>query len=139
MNLPQSPWPRNRLLALGNHAVELRVTPSYFVEPNPGERGWTKRHKYASHGLRFAVKRALEGQGSFRSRINRVAEIEEQGQARASDPGGDTWVLSTQRDRGSIHSDIWRATAAVLATRDAIALYPVGGWWREKRDQEKRW
>jgi hypothetical protein len=140
MNLHRLPWPRDELLSLVDHDVELRVTLSYFVEPNPGERGWNKRHKYASHGLRFAVKRALEQPGEFQRRINRAAEIEEQGQARVADQGGgDGWVVGTLRDRGSIHSDIWRGTAADLATRDAIAVYPVGGWWKEKRDQENRW
>ena len=141
MNLHQLPWPRDELLALGEHAVELRVTLSYYVEPNPGERGWTQRHKYASHGLRFAVKRALERAGAFQTRINRAAEIEEQGEARVADPGGggDDWFLGTLRDRGSIHSDIWRGTAADLAARDAIAVYPVGGWWKLKHDREQRW
>ena len=141
MNLHQLPWPRDELLALGEHDVELRVTLSYFVEPNPGERGWTQRHKYASHGLRFAVKRALERPSAFQTRINKAATIEEQGQARVADPGGgsDDWLLGTLRDRGSIHSDIWRGTAADLAARDAIAVYPVGGWWKEKHDREQRW
>ena len=36
------------------------------------------------------------------------------------------------RDRGSIHSDIWRGSAAALAERDAIGIFPVSGWWKEK-------
>lgn len=79
MNLHQLPWPRNELDVLGELDVELRVTLSYFIEPNPGERGWTRRHRYASHGLRFAVKRSLESRQQFQSRINKAAEIEEQG------------------------------------------------------------
>ena len=58
MNLHQLPWPRDELAGLGELEVELRITLSYFVEPNPGERGWTRRHRYASHNLRFAVKRS---------------------------------------------------------------------------------
>jgi hypothetical protein len=34
MNLHQLPWPRDELLALGDQDVELRLTLSYFVEPN---------------------------------------------------------------------------------------------------------
>jgi hypothetical protein len=41
-------------------------------------------------------------------------------------------VLGPIRDRGSIHSDIWRGTAVALAQRDAIGVFPVGGWWKEK-------
>ena len=34
MNLHQLPWPRAELAALGDMDVELRVTLSYFIEPN---------------------------------------------------------------------------------------------------------
>lgn len=131
MNLHRLPWPRDELLALGEQDVELRVTLSYFVEPNPGERGWTRRHRYSSHSLRFAVKRSLESLQQFRQRINKAAEAEEEGQAGAA-AGGDNWVLGTIRDKGSIHSDIWRGSAAELAERDAIGVFPISGWWKEK-------
>jgi hypothetical protein len=131
MHLHRLPWPRDELLALGEQDVELRVTLSYFIEPNPGERGWTRRHRYASHSLRFAVKRSSETVDQFRQRINRAAEAEEEGVISAA-AGGDDWLLSTIRDRGSIHSDIWRGTAADLAGRDAIGVFPVSGWWKEK-------
>jgi hypothetical protein len=131
IHLHQLPWPGAELLALGDENVELRVTLSYYVEPNPGERGWTRRHRYASHALRFAVKRSLETTHQFRQRINRAAEAEEEGEAAAA-AGADSWVLSTIRDRGSIHSDIWRGSAADLASRNAIGVFPVSGWWKEK-------
>jgi hypothetical protein len=137
MNLHQLPWPRDELLALGDQDVELRVTLSYFVEPNPGERGWTRRHRYASHSLRFAVKRSLESLRQFRQRINKAAEAEEAGQIGVA-AGGDDWVLGLIRDRGSIHSDIWRGSAAALADRDAIGVFPVSGWWKEKPSLQ-RW
>lgn len=130
MNLHRLPWPREELLALGRQDVELRITLSYFVEPNPGERGWTRRHRYASHGLRFALKRSLETHDQFRRRINRAVEAEEAGQP--SNGGGDDWVLGPMvRDRGSIHSDIWRGSAAELADRDALGVFPISGWWKE--------
>jgi hypothetical protein len=131
MNLHRLPWPRDELLALGDLDVELRVTLSYFIEPNPGERGWTRRHRYASHSLRFAVKRSLENLQQFRQRINRAAEAEEAGQFGVA-AGGDDWALGPIRDRGSIHSDIWRGSAAALAERDSIGVFPVSGWWKEK-------
>lgn len=132
MNLHQLPWPREELESLGELPVELRITLSYFVEPNPGERGWTRRHRYASHSLRFAVKRATEPLADFRRRINKAAREEEEGGSATTTGGGDDWLLGAIRDRGSIHSDWWRGTAADLAGRDAIGVFPVGGWWKEK-------
>ena len=137
MHLHRLPWPREELLALGEEPVELRLTLSYFIEPNPGERGWTRRHRYASHSLRFAVKRSLETVNQFRQRINRAAEAEEEGAVGAA-AGGDDWMLGTIRDRGSIHSDIWRGTAADLAGRDSVGVFPISGWWKEK-PKLQRW
>jgi hypothetical protein len=132
MNLHLLPWPKDELAALGELDVELRVTLSYFVEPNPGERGQTRRHRYSSHGLRFAVKRSLESLDAFRQRINKAAQDEEEGMSADVAGGGDDRVLGPIRDRGSIHSDIWRGTAAALAERDAIGIFPISGWWKEK-------
>ena len=129
MNLHQLPWPTAQLEQLGAMEVELRITLSYYVEPNPGERGWLRRHRYASHSLRFAVKRALESVDTFRARINKAVVAEEQGLA--IDAGPDTWTLGRIRNVGSIHSDYWYGTAADLAQRSAIGVYPIGGWWKE--------
>lgn len=127
------PWPKEALNARGETAVEMRVTLSYFVEPNPGERGWTKRHRYAGHGLRFTTKRPEETLQQFRRRVNAAARDDDDDQGHGG--GGDEgWVLGPRlRDRGSLHSDIWRGTATDLANRHGIGIYPVGGWWREKR------
>ena len=132
MNLHLLPWPQAELAALGTLDVELRITLTYFIEPNPGERGWTRRHRYASHNLRFAIKRSLETLPEFRQRINRAAQEEEEAGTPAGAAGGDNWVLGPIRDRGSIHSDIWRGSAAALAERDAIGVFPISGWWKEK-------
>lgn len=130
MNLHQFPWPRAELEELAETEVELRVTLSYYVEPNPGERGWLRRHRYPSYGLRFAVKRSLESVETFRQRINAAVTAEEEG-GKAVDVGQDNWSLGRIRDAGSIHSDFWHGTAAELAQRSAICVYPIGGWWKE--------
>ena len=138
MKVHQLPWPKYILAQLGDTYVELRVTLSYFIEPNPGERGWTRRHRYASHGLRFAVKKATELLDDFRARVNQAARDEEEGEAAGGVTGGDEWLIGpTFRNQGSLHSDVWSGTAADLAQRDAIAVYPVGGWWKEKHYLEK--
>jgi hypothetical protein len=130
MKIHKLPWPREQLAELGAAPVELRVTLSYFIEPNPGDRGWTRRHRYSSHGLRFRVKSETESLNEFRARINQAAYDEEEGVSVGA--GNERWLLGTFRDRGSIHSDFWQGTAADLAARDAVGVFPVGGWWKEK-------
>jgi hypothetical protein len=78
MMLHDLPWPDEVLEGLGQQIVQMKVTLSYFIEPNPGERGWTKRHRYSSHGLRFDAKRSEETLETFRRRINRAAREEEE-------------------------------------------------------------
>lgn len=136
MHLYRLPWPVEELEALGDTNVEMRVTLSYFIEPNPSARGVTSRYRYESHGLRFDVKRPLESDTDFRSRINAEArDVEEGGSAGGTDPN---WVLGKQnRHRGSLHSDIWQGTAAALAGRGAIAVYPTSGWWKTRKRLER--
>lgn len=137
MNLHDFSWPRTQLEELGEAEVELRVTLSYFIEPNPGERGWLRRHRYASHGLRFAVKRGLESVDEFRRRINAAVGSEDEDLVPAQN-GGDNWLLGPHiRNTGSIHSDYWRGTAADLAQRSSIGVYPIGGWWKENPQHER--
>lgn len=129
------PWPRDVLAELGATQVRLRITLSYFIEPNPGRRGWKKRHRYASHGLRFDVKGPTESLEEFRKRLNKKALDEDEAKPST---GGDSseWYLGEKaRNRGSLHSDILSCNAADLAERGVIAVYPVSGWWK---DQPKR-
>lgn len=137
MHLHNIPWPVDVLEGLGETQVEMRVTLSYFIEPNPGRRGWKYRHRYPSHGLRFAVQMPAESPDEFRKRVNKLArEKDEVRMSTGSDAG---WLLGSQlRDRGSIHSDRWQGIAADLANRSLVAVYPVGGWWKE-RHQLGRW
>jgi hypothetical protein len=130
--LHQLPWPSAVLQDLGNTPVEMQITLSYFVEPNPGERGWTRHQTYASHGLRFDVKASTETVAGFERRINRKAREEEAGYQPSSAGSDNQWLIGQRRDRGSLHSDVWRGTAVDLAAKHAIAVYPVGGWWKEK-------
>ncbi len=125
------PWPRNELLGLQGTDASLRVTLSYFVEPNPARRGWRDRHRYASHALRYEVIRPAESEPAFRQRINKAEREDEEDRSRERDT--EDWFLGPDlRDHGSIHSDTWSKSAAELATRSKIAVFPVVGWWREQ-------
>ena len=136
MHLHNLPWPRDVLENLGETPVEMRITLSYFIEPNPSRRGVSSRYRYESHGLRFDVKRSLESTDEFRKRINLAARDEEEGTPdNSNDP---LWLIGKQRrHRGSLHSDIWRGTAADLASRGAIAVYPTAGWWKTRPTLER--
>jgi hypothetical protein len=138
MHLHTLPWPTEALLELGDVEVELRVTLSYFIEPNPARRGWQRRHRYASHGLRFALKKPTEEVDDFRKRVNKAAREQEDDDDAVSS-GDSGWLLQPSlRGRGSLHHDRWIGTAADLAARGSLAVYPVIGWWRE-RYQLGRW
>jgi len=138
MNLHSLPWPKEQLLDLPPQTkVELRITLSYFIEPNPSARGTTSKFHYPSHRLRFDVQRPLDATTEdFVARINASAEREDDGDPIDSkDPN---WVLGDKlRRRGSLHQDIWRGTAAELASRGFIAVYPSNGWWRTRQAQER--
>lgn len=139
MNSYNLPWPKEALEGLGATPARLRVTLSYFIEPNPGRRGWRRRHRYASHGLRFDVKTATESPEEFRKRLNQQALAEEEEKPPA-DGTASNWYLGEQtRNRGSIHSDLWVGTGADLAERYVVGIYPVTGWWKEqpKRDRSE--
>src|SRR5258706_15528302 len=73
MHLHQLPWPVEVLQELGELPVRVRVTLSYFVEPNPARRGWRYKHIYPSHGLRFDMRRPTESLDAFRERVNKAA------------------------------------------------------------------
>jgi hypothetical protein len=132
MHVHRVPWPVDLLQDLGDEQVTLRVTLSYFVEPSPGRIGWTRKHRYQSHGLRFDVNRPVETEEMFRQRLSREewedADTRPDNAAEMRD-----WVSGDQgRRHGSIHSDWWTGNAADLAATNLIAVYPVTGWWRER-------
>jgi len=131
MHLHELPWPREVLLSLGATEVTLRITLSYFIEPGPGEVGWKDRYRYSSHALRFDLNNVNEDRKTFVKRLNVAAREGEEGID--SDSGSKRWLIGTQRRHlGSLHSDIWKGTAADLATCNMVGIIPVIGWWRER-------
>jgi hypothetical protein len=133
MGVHQLPWPTEALYELGPVRVRMRVTLSYFVEPNPGRRGMVPRSRYASHGLRFDVRRPGEDLEAFQQRVS--AAVRDDDPDADVDTTGETrnWVLGVNgRARGSLQGDWWEGTAEQLASSDAIAVFPVTGWWKER-------
>ena len=126
------PWASDLLLQMGETPVKLKVTLSYFIEPGAGEIGWKDKYRYQSHGLRFDVNNVNESEDDFRRRVN-IAARDENEEVNGN-AGSNRWAIGTNnRSTGSIHSDYWEGTAAALATCNHIAVYPVIGWWRERK------
>ena len=136
-NIHALPWPKQVLEDLGETQVTVRVTLSYFIEPSPGRRGWTSKFRYASHGLRFALRGPTESDDAFLRRISRGSWSEEEREIGGDRPSTadpqDRWgVGKDMRTRGSVHSDWWTGTAAQVASCGKLAVFPVTGWWRER-------
>lgn len=130
------PWPADVLRELGSADVRLRITLSYFIEPSASRRGWRNKYAYSSHGLRFDLQGRTENQAEFIRRVNREAQNEEGG-TRPSE--SDRWFLGEKaRHLGSLHQDEWTGTGAELAHCNNVAVYPVGGWWKNNERKDRR-
>lgn len=132
MGLHQLPWPSRVLFDLGETPVRMRVTLSYFMDPNPGRSGNIPKWSYPSHGLRFDVRRPGETVEQFKQRLS-LAERDDPN-APIDNVGEDrNWVVGISgRSRGTLQCDWWEGTATQLAASDHIAVFPVTGWWRER-------
>lgn len=134
MHFYDLPWPKAALEQLENEIVMMRVTLSYFIEPNISGKAATRPDTYRSYGLRFEMKKRGETEARFRSRISASQAND------GSDSGSEQsyWLLGPKSiQAGSLHCDIWRGWAADLALHDAIAVYPVGGWWKSHAGQNR--
>lgn len=120
------PWPEESLRALGGKQVEMRCTLSYFVEPDAHAPARDRMERYASHRLKFEVKRYREGHAQARARYNALSTADA-GYENATDDG---WLLgSNNRHKGTLHHDVWKGPAFVLVERGGISVLPVRGWW----------
>lgn len=133
MHFYNLPWPTALLQGLENEIVTLKVTLSYFIEPNLSGRAATRSDTYRSFALRFEMKKRTETAASFRRRLTQRRE--------GSEPApneGSHWLLGPNAfQAGSLHCDLWRGAAVDLASHDEIAVYPVGGWWKSHIGQQR--
>ncbi|MFP3043085.1 hypothetical protein LQZ19_14825 [Treponema primitia] len=127
------PFPKSELEALGPTSIEMKVTLSYFIEPNPSSRG-RSHHSYRSHGLRFDIKTPAEDANHFKGRVTKA--VQEEGQQYKNEESDKWWAIGVQgRTKGSVHTDIWHGSAAELAGCNVLAVYPVSGWWKSHKDK----
>lgn len=134
------PWPTEVLESIGTADVTLKVTLSYFVEPSASRRGWRQRYSYASHLLRFDLKAPTDlTEAEFIARLNREAENDEDSSRASRSPGSDQrWLIGpNQRNLGSLHQDVWEGSGQDLAASGVVGVYPVGGWWKRNRRNDR--
>lgn len=134
MHFYDLPWPKTALEQLENEIVTMKVTLSYFIEPNLTGKAATRPDTYRSFGLRFDMKKRTETNARFRSRISASQAKDDTG----ADGETSCWLLGPKSiQAGSLHCDLWRGRAIELAGHDAIAVYPVGGWWKSHVGQKR--
>jgi hypothetical protein len=130
------PIPREMLEGLANEIVELKVTLSYFVEPNPGLSANIDPARYQSHGLRFDLRRRGETATRFKQRVN-ASERDDPRVAPRAEPDDERWMFGAQSiSCGSLHCDTWAGPAIELVGRDLLCIKPVVGWSRERASRE---
>jgi hypothetical protein len=131
------PWPVKELRRLGHATVTLRVALSTLIEPNPAEASRGSKFGYASHNLRFKLKRANENEAQFLARISKAAEQAEEDNALVAENDG--WDFGkNRRDVGSLQIDQLTCRASDLARRHTLAVFPVTGWWKTQKSVDPK-
>jgi hypothetical protein len=126
------PIPPSMLEMLDNEIVEMKVTLSYFIDPNPGLSATVDPQRYQSHGLRFDHQRKNETVERFKLRVN-PSEREDSRKRPPSEPADGRWMLGEDSiSSGSLHCDVWTGPAIELLHRDTLCVKPVNGWWRNR-------
>jgi hypothetical protein len=128
------PIPADMIEELENEPVEMKVTLSYFIDPNPGLAANVDPQRYQSHGLRFDHQRKNETVGRFKHRVNAAEPPSGAGRQQSADH---RWLLGEDSiSAGSLHCDVWRGPAIELLNRDIFCIKPVNGWWRKRASPE---
>lgn len=101
--------------------ITLKVTLSYFIEPNPGSRNKrdVNNFQYYSHNLDFAVIKPTETLDQFQRRISAAFELPEDQIDNTEEP----WSIRRVRSRGSVKKDFITMSGADMATRNKIAIF----------------
>ncbi len=116
--------------------VELRVTLSYFAEPNK-----FGRRTFNGLDLSWDMQGPQERADAFLQRINTLK--------RPKGPDGKPlkventksfkWDVGIRtRSRGTVQSDRWRGKMSELVGDKLIAVVPVLGWWDQRNSLKKQ-
>lgn len=119
------------LLTDDDPQVELRVTLSYFTEPNK-----FGRRTYHGLDLKWDMQGPQESTEAFIQRINVLKREQDDEGKRVKPPKTKTfpWDIGIQaRSRGTVQSDRWRGRMSQLIGDKLIAIVPVLGWWEQRK------
>lgn len=126
------PWPKEVLQELGSSKVRLKVTLSYFIEPNPIlVEELQARDVYPSVRLRYSVRKSTDDATLHKKKINKHVRQDREKVKNINQYVG--WQLGENAFLGSVHSDIWTGHADQLAAMGGIAIYPDNGWWKANK------
>jgi Subtilase family len=124
------PIPESLLLDL-DPDVELRVTLSYFAEPNKFGRSI-----YRGLDLKWDMQGPQELEDEFLQRINvlRRPKGPDGKPVKVASKKSFPWDVGIQwRSRGTVQSDRWRGKMSALVGDKLIAIVPVLGWWDQRK------
>ncbi|MBK6672982.1 MAG: hypothetical protein IPG49_05640 [Proteobacteria bacterium] len=111
--------------------VELRVTLSYFTEPNK-----FGRRTYHGLDLKWDMQGPQESNDAFIQRVNalqRPKNVEGKRVKVEKSKSFDWDVGINQRSRGTVQSDRWHGKMSALVGDKLIAIVPVLGWWDQRK------
>jgi len=119
------------LLVDSDPDVELRVTLSYFAEPN-------KFGRSTFHGfdLKWDMQGPQESEQEFLRRINvhKRPKSPEGKPVKVATKKSFDWEIGIQpRSRGTVQGDRWHGKMSALVGDKLIAIVPVLGWWDQRR------
>jgi hypothetical protein len=119
------------LLTNDDPEVELRVTLSYFAEPNK-----FGRRTYHGLDLKWDMQGPQESEDAFIQRIN-VLKRKTDGDGKRMKPTKTEsfpWEVGIRaRSRGTVQSDRWHGKMSGLVGDKLIAVVPVLGWWEQRK------
>lgn len=120
------------LMANGDSDVELRVTISYFAEPNK-----YGRRTYHGLDLKWDMQGPQESEDGFIQRVNVLRRtLDADGKrVKPTRTRSFDWTVGIQaRSRGTVQSDRWRGKMSALVGDKLIAVLPVLGWWDKRKN-----